>query len=350
MEGIILFRTNSIFRQVKFFKRKAMKSFLMIIAALAVFTALNSCSGSKLGYAGKEDKNNMQVVEKRDVINYNALAVQRIPDFRKRMEQQLEQKKLLEQGVQSFPVAQLAGGLISMATNGVKKMIDNDKKKYAAAYDFALTHLVFYDQLSTESMFDPMGMQFNGFKLVRTFKNSEGKEDTALTAVFAIDTVNTYEIINNSCFRLRLKDINIRYAKAKIARNAPQNINMDLEISFYSSYVNEMGQLFDNVLLGKFYLLLREAPLNTNDAAYTNYYHKLKDTLLDGRSFIVPRSFGYYMSGNGVRARCYSQGAYSIHVKVNESSKNTFVNKLIIDNSAQLLNSAETQLKKVVNK
>lgn len=319
--------------------------FFLIGAAMQ----LVSCSGSKLGYATSDEKLNMQVKEKRDVIDYSKLSVQRIPSFKRRTEQRSADSVTANGAQHALPIAPMLGGLVSLATNGVKKMIDNDKKKYTASYDFALTKLYFYDQLSTESMFDPVGMQFHTFTLVRTFKTTDGKEDTALTATFVLDTANAYEIINNSVFRLRLKDIDIRYAKAKIAKGAKQSINMDLEISFYSSYVNEMGQLFDNMLLGKFYLLLREAPLDKTAPDYKEYYQKLKGSLLDGRSFIVPRSFGYYIAGNGDRAKCYSQGAYSIHVKVNESSKNTFVNKIIIDNSTQILNSAESGLKKLIN-
>lgn len=325
-----------------------MKNLMLLFLSVTILSQLVSCSGSKLGYAAHNEKLQMQVSEKRDVIDYNQLNAQHIPSFRKRMDQQSANVRLQQSGAQAMPIAPILGGLISLAKDGVKKMIDNDKKKYTAGYDFALTNLYFYDQLSTESMFDPTGMQFHGFTLVRTFKTSEGKEDTALTATFVLDTTNEYEIINNSVFRLRLKDIDIRYAKAKIAKAAKQNINMDMEISFYTSYVNEMGQLFDNVLLGKFYLLLRNAPLEKDAPGYEAYYQKQKGNLLDGRSFIIPRSFGYYITGNGDRAKCYSQGAYSIRVKVSESSKNTFVNKIIIDNSTQILNSAETGLKKII--
>ncbi|RTL60318.1 MAG: hypothetical protein EKK37_05635 [Sphingobacteriales bacterium] len=327
-----------------------MKKLFLFLPVVMLFLQLISCSGSKLGYAANDEKLEMQVKEKRDVIDYNKLSAQRIPDFKRRMAQRIPDSSIGNPNAQhALPFAPILGGLVSLATNGVKKMIDNDKKKYTAGYDFALTKLYFYDQLSTESMFDPLGMQFHGFTLVRTFKTADGKEDTALKATFVLDTANEYEIINNAVFRLRLKDIDIRYAKAKIAKTAKQNINMDMEISFYSSYVNEMGQLFDNVLLGKFYLLLREVPLDKSAQGYAEYYQKLRGNLLDGRSFIVPRSFGYYLTGNGDRAKCYSQGAYSIHVKVNESSKNTFVNKIIIDNSTQILNSAESGLKKLIN-
>ena len=49
-------------------------------------------------------------------------------------------------------------------------------------------------------------------------------------------------------------------------------INMDIEISFRTNYVNGDGQLFDNVELDKFYLLLRNAPLDKNSEGYDTYY------------------------------------------------------------------------------
>lgn len=319
---------------------------------LLIFTAaiLVACNGSKLGYQTKNEVVKMNVDEARDVINYPLLESQQIPSFAQRVDKQMATKQGNNLGQSSFMAAPLVGNLVSLATDGIKQMIEKDKKKYTANYNFALTNLYFYDQLSTESAFDPVGMQFNGFTLVRTFKNSQGKIDTALVAEFELDTSNAYEIINDAVFRLRLKSFDLRYAKAKIAKGKKQRVNMDFEIVFTSSYVNEMGQLFDKVTLGKFYLLLRDVPLNKNDTAYNKYHQQLKGKLLDGRSFIVPRSFGYYLADNNKKAKCFSQGAYSIQVNVKESSKNNFVNKLIIDNSNELLKSANEEGKKLADK
>ena len=98
--------------------------------------------------------------------------------------------------------------------------------------------MYFYDQLSNEGPFDPAGMQFAGFKIIRTFVNDEGKTDTAFTASFSLDKSNTYEILNNSMFRLRLDDIKLKYAKAKVDPLVKKILNMDIEIGFSSSYVN----------------------------------------------------------------------------------------------------------------
>jgi hypothetical protein len=317
--------------------------------AISLTLFLAACRGSKLGYNIKNETVKMNITEAKDVINYPLLEAQQIPTFSQRIEKQKSGKTNFGFGDQAaFVGAPIVGNLVSLATDGIKKMIENDKKKFTANYSFALTNLYFYDQLSTESAFDPVGMQFSGFTLVRTFKNTEGNIDTALVAEFGLDNANPYEIINDAVFRLKLKKLDLRYAKAKVPKDTKQHLNMDFEIAFTSSYVNEHGQLFDNVTLGKFYLLLREMPLNKNEKNYTEYYDKLKGKLLDGKSFIVPRSFGYYLSGNNVKAKCFSQGAYSVTINVKESSKNSFINKIIIDNSNDLLKSANDQLKKSI--
>jgi hypothetical protein len=46
----------------------------------------------------------------------------------------------------------------------------------------------------------------------------------------------------------------------------------------------------------------------------------------------------------------YSQGAYSIEVKVKESSKDNFVNHLIMENSNLMIDAAGNQLKSTLNK
>ena len=290
------------------------------------------CSSSRQGYAGKNDEVKMNINEKPDVINYAALQQQNVPDMAGRS----------DKGRGEF--TGIIGGTISLATNAVKQMIAKDKARYTATYTYGLTDLYFYDQLSLDGPFDPLGLQFSGFKLVRTFENN-GRMDTALTAEFELDTGNPYEILNNSIFRLKLKSLQLNYAKAKVPGNN-NYLNMDFEINFFSSYVNSQGALFKNIELGKFYFFLRKAPLDKNAAGYEQYYKDLVGKKLDGQSFIVPRSFGYHITGKNNAQPSYSQGAYNITVNVKESSKNSFVNQMIIDNSGQLVEALGGALKK----
>jgi hypothetical protein len=302
--------------------RRLAKLLPLAFALLAV-----RCATTEHGYAVKGEVVKMKVEEKRNAIDYAMLQKRKILS--------LEERERKSRGL-AMPLPML-GGAISLATDVVKKMIAKDRKKYVADYSVGLTDLYFYDQLSTGSCFDPVGMQFGGFTIVRTFRNKQDQLDTALVARFELDTTHAEEIINNSVFRLRLKDLVLNDTKAKITHGQKDNINVDMEITIQASYVNEMGTLFDNVELGKFYLLLRDAPLDQKSDKYKSYYDNLKNKALTGRSFIVPRSFGYYKTDEGKVEKCFSQGAYSIVVKITESSKDKFVTKLLIDNSSKMI-------------
>ncbi|RYY47214.1 MAG: hypothetical protein EOO06_12925, partial [Chitinophagaceae bacterium] len=302
-----------------------MKQIFSCLLIITIVGFIAGCASSKQGLAEKNDEVKMNISEKPDVINYAALQQQAVPDMASRS----------DKGRGEF--TGIIGGTISLATNAVKQMIAKDKAKYNAEYSYGLTDLYFYDQLSVEGPFDPLGLQFSGFKLVRTFEN-QGRMDTALIAEFELDAANPYEILNNSIFRLKLKSLQLNYAKAKVPNNN-NFLNMDFEINFNSSYVNSAGALFKNIELGKFYFFLRKAPLDKNMPGYNEYYSNLVGKKLDGQSFIVPRSFGYHITGKNNAQPSYSQGAYNITVNVKESSKNSFVNQMIIDNSGQLVDA-----------
>lgn len=297
------------------------------------FSFFLSCKSPQYSSGKSFDNTEMAVQEKMDVINYAVLKEQMAPSMAERTSGAFANRGLLSTAV-------------SLGTNLVKQMIAKDRARYTGTYSFGATDLYFYDQLSTESVFDPIGMQFKSFTLVRTFTNREGVLDTAMTAEFELDMDNPNEIINNSIFRLKLKDIDIDYSKAKVTRAQKNNINMDIEIVFTTSFVNNQGQMFDNVELGKFYLFLRDAPLDKSSPDYEKYYANLRGRRLDGKSFIVPRSFGYYKNEEGEIKPSYSQGAYSISTKVTETSKDKFVTKVLLDNSSQLIDMLGTQMKR----
>ncbi len=309
------------------------------IVILGALLFLSGCAGSKVGSAGKGEELNMKITEERDIVNFYALKEQPTLSLAARGSNK----------ARGLNIASLAGNAIGLATDAIKKVIDNEKKKYIADYQFAKTDLYFYDQLSNEGPFDPVGMQFAGFRIARTFVNKEGITDTAFTASFSVDTTNAYEILNNSIFRLRLDEYNLKYAKAKVPATNENKLNMDIEITIHSTYVNAEGILFDNVTLGKFYLFIRSAPLNPSVENYAAYYNGLKGQKLSGRSFIVPRSFGYHIE-DGRPMQGYSQGAYNIDVKVKESSKDSFITKVISENSDLIIDVGRKQAIKYVNK
>ena len=284
----------------------------------------------------------MKIREQHNVINPDNLPTQKPLT--------IGERALADKGQSRGLLSPVAGSLVSLASNAVKMIIANKQKKYIATYQFGLTDLYFYDQLSNESAFDPVGMQFSGFRLIRSFINKAGNTDTALVADFVVDTTRMAEMINNSIFRLRVKDFELLYAKAKVENGKEKKLNLDFEITFTTSYVNDQGRIFDSVVLGKFYLFVRDAPLEKQQRGYQAYYDKMKDSLLVGKSFIVPRSFGYHREPDGEMKPGYSQGAYSIQVKVKESSKNHFVTQLIFENANVMIDAGSNQLKSTLSK
>lgn len=266
----------------------------------------------------------------------------------------------LARGVKSRGLVTLAmlEKLTSVGADAVKKLIDNEKKKYVAEYSDGLSNLYFYSHLSENNTWDPDGMQLKEFTFLRTFKNRAGKIDTAIKITFMLDTSKSYEIYNNATFRLKVKDVVINYAKAKIPtkkwympwsylqKGKNDKIDLDIEVNFYTTYNTKEGTIYKDVNLGTFYLLVRDAPLNKNDKDYKLYYDSLSKESLDGYSYIVPRSFGHYFDGSEYKP-CYSQGNYSIVINVTESGKDKFVDKIIMNNSTKMIDVISEQVKKI---
>lgn len=315
-----------------------MKKLPYIAFAILLFS---NCATSKLSNKDKGEEVAMKIDQGSEVINYAKLERQKIPTLSSRIAKDRDRGLI---------TAALVSQAVSAGSQAVKKLIDAESKKYTAEYKSGLTNLFFYDQLSIQSPFDPIGMQFSGFTFVRTFKNKNGESDTAIIARFSLDTdtSNIYDIFNNSFFKLKLDSIEVRYAKAKVSgsrwympwtlfqKKHDEKLNLDFEIKFTTNYVNKNGNLFSNVELGTFYLSLRDAPLNKTADGYKAYYDGLKGKALDGFSFLVPRSFGYYYHEGSFR-ESYSKGLYNILIDVKESSKDKFVDKMIISNSGQIV-------------
>ena len=300
---------------------------LLHFTLAAFIFLLSACTAEKKS----EEKNIMKINESKNCLSFKKLKNQ----------QQLVNSEGNARGV-------MDAYLISLATNGIKKMIDNRNKKYTAQFSMALTDLHFYNNLSTNGIFDPNGIIFQGFTLVRLVNNNEtnaGKMDTAFVAHFILDTANSYEIANNSMFRLKLDSFSYRLPKAKY-KKGDQKMNLDFEITFNCTYVNESGSFFSNVVLGKFYYTVRNAPIVRGDPGYASFYERLHNTPVTGSCFIVPRSYGYYISEDNSLKPAFSWGNYSIAATVTESSKLAFIDKMIINNSDLIINASKTQLTK----
>ena len=309
---------------------------LISISILVTGLFILGCSANKYSYKVKDESLALKVSENSNLIRYATMQPQNIPD-------------LASRGEKNRGAVDVVGKVASLAIDGVILLVDKEKKKYSANYQNSVGQCYFYDQISESSAFDPTGMQFTGFTFLRMVAGKNGEVDTAVYARFVVDVVNAYEIINNSTFSLRLEELKVNYAKAKIMAKtwyqplswfvAPKYpaLNMDFEIAFSSSFVTREGGIFENTPIGKFYLNLRKIPMDKKDPSYMQFYAHIKENPVIGRSFTVPRSFGYFYNDVAQIKPCFGQGNYSILVSVSESSRSNFVRKMLFDNSTEII-------------
>ena len=160
------------------------------VTALALLCGMAGCLPAHgYAYARKTTKEEL-CLHPRDssellMKKFDALPGQPIPTLEERLERTRPTRGL---------IAPMATSLLGYAVSGAKTIIANEKGKYTAVSKFTKTELYFYDQPSLEGPFDPAGMQFTGFDLVRTIRNEEGQTDTAFLATFEIDTSKADEI------------------------------------------------------------------------------------------------------------------------------------------------------------
>jgi hypothetical protein len=234
----------------------------------------------------------------------------------------------------------VAGYLITKGIREAQKLINDRKSRYISQDSYTVDNEYFYDQISAKNSFDPSGIIFKGFEIMRIEEKSKTEHDTVFFAKFILDTTGNKieEIINNGIFRLRLDSLYISSTKVKMPRNA--RLSMDFEINFTSTYRSDNGQVFMNAPLGKFVYPLRNAPVHPGDTGYARYYSEKcrEKPSLTGYCFTVPRSAGFYKNPDTKAVElCWGPGLYAISVTVKETSKEKFVDKVLVLSSDPVL-------------
>jgi len=293
-----------------------------LLPGLICLVCFGSCVPSKYGSHTKGEMT-MIHIHKGEAIDHGLLTIQ---------EKYREGEYIAARGMNAFfdPTVYTSSAVGIVAT-GIKNVIANEQRKYQAQYQFKIEpihwhrlkddSMYFYKDVSTNGCFDPEGMQFTGFTVTRLCHGG----DTAMKAVFELDNANLCEIYHDGIFRLKLKQLVMNYAKAKVPARGKKKVNLDIQIQFLASYITSTGQINSNMVLGNFTLIIPGVDLTDPSSCA-----KFAGTPLNGLSFIVPRSYGFKKVGNNL-APVYSQGAYSINVTVKEITKTKYVNKLLAD-------------------
>jgi hypothetical protein len=251
----------------------------------------------------------------------------------------------------------LLGKGLSLAADGVKKLINIDKQKYTAEYSDGRNEMYFYNNVSMRGPLDPDGMIFNGVTVMRQVaKDKKVTSDTALYVFFDLDKQDPLAMINNGIFRLRTKELKLNYAKAKIPdvrgympwtwfNKKRQTINMDIQITINATWYSVDGTFHQNVPIGQFNLTLRDLPLERSAQQKFLKEKGILGGLIDGYSLMVPRSSTFIKGAKEDLIPAFGQGLYNINVNIKEASKQTFVVKSVYDNSDQLVDQLQKKLK-----
>lgn len=288
------------------------------IAVLLLITGIiSSCTGYKIPPKRvKGEKIELRVLEDPEYLNTRQLLAQN------------PRADLVSRG--GPLLVPFIGQTFSFAFNTVKKLFRTDVTKYKSTYGCGKNQLSFYQHVSTESMTDPSGIQLKGLELCRSITSKSGTQDTAFFASFSLDRDDPYELLNNGRFRLRLDSLNFAYPRTRIKHRqflVPSSwfyfrkaeLNLDISIAVYASWMTEQTQVFSKVQLGSFQLHLEKVPLNKESKEYAEYFDRIRDTLMQGSCFLIPRSIASLKSPDEGFQRCFNQGLYDVVVSITET-------------------------------
>ncbi len=218
----------------------------------------------------------------------------------------------------------VTGKAVSLAKDAVKNFIAKENERYTESYTTAQSDLFFYSETSSDHALDPSGLQFKGVDVLR----SKGA-DTLFYASFEIDTSRSFEIINNSIFRLKLKELTIKETDLPSNKRfifpwtwfekPSRTVNYDINIKVFANWIDENVNMHRNIQVGEFYLPIRNAPLEGSEN-YSSYIESQINKELDGFSYLVPRSVSFQKVSRRAE-KLYGHGLYSIQVEVTESRK-----------------------------
>lgn len=245
--------------------------------------------------------------------------------------------------------------VVPLVFEGVKQLIKKDQEKYNSEIYQNIETNYFYNKLSNIDPVDPRGMQVNNIIITRTFWDKKIDESvTAYTINLEVDKDTINKIINNSMFTLKINEIDFPYFQAKVPdtkwylpwtyifKKKTNQVNIDLELTLKGTWKDQSGNIHINEQVGKFVLLLRDVPVD--DEKRKAYFENMKNQPIEGYSFLIPRSSGYYITDNKEVLPAFGFGNFNIEVIISESSNHKFVTQKLQENSDAIFTEIKNQL------
>lgn len=261
----------------------------------------------------------------------------------------------------------LATQAVSLALDGIQKVIAAEQKKYVSEYGKRVNNLYFYDKSSELGMYDPAGLLFDGVKIHNTYKPKDTNTyETALMLDFELVKDSSWtlkDMVTNGIFYMKLKACDIQYTRAKMAKSRWYNpitwgskknderLNIDVEIKLKSTYIAENGEMIRDELIGSFLFPIRNCPMNPEQEDYEKFREDLIGKRMQGFSFLVPRSAAYAIDDRTKNfKKIYGLGRFNIEIDVKESGKDKLIERSFYEQAPELFKSLDKSAKKEIPK
>jgi hypothetical protein len=261
----------------------------------------------------------------------------------------------------------LATQAVTLALDGIQKVIAAEQKKYVSEYGRRVNNLYFYDRPSELGMYDPTGLLFDGVKIHNTFKPKDTNVfETALMLDFELVKDSSWtlnDMVTTGVFYLKLKDCDIQYTRAKMAKTRWYNpitwgskknderLNIDVEIKLKSTYISNSGELIRDELIGSFLFPIRNCPMNPEQEDYLAFRENLIGKRMQGFSFLVPRSAAYQLDDRTQQFKqVYGLGRFNLEINVKESGKDKLIERTFYEQAPELFKSLDKSARKELPK
>ena len=195
----------------------------------------------------------------------------------------------------------------------------------------------FYALPSTKGAMDPENLKFEGFGCKNYIEvMGDSKEGVGVFYIYCKmrrDSIGISHIVNHSKFLVDVDSLIINPKYCNLPNDStgnPQNrfdfetrdnLNFELKVRFYSSWVNQATMISNNQLLGQFTVKIKIDKKKLNDKGLFIYDKNDPDfeelVSIDGDCFIVPRS--YTGTTDGVNfLPTWGTGQYRIEMELTE--------------------------------
>lgn len=240
-----------------------------------------------------------------------------------------------------------SSNLISLGINYITEAFKSDRDKW---YRRAQQQCYYHQQLSAETKIDdfyalpsskgamdPENLKFEGFGCKNyievTGNNKEGVGIFYIFCKMRRDSIGLRHIVNHSKFLVEIDSLIVNPTYCNLPNDSTgspnnrfsyekrDNLNLELKVRMYSSWMNQATMIFNDQLLGEFTINVFVDKNKLDNNGYFVFDKNDPDferlVSVDGDCYIVPRSYTGTMDGRNYQPS-WGTGQYRIEMEVSE--------------------------------